>query len=305
MSEISYVVLGGCADGNGGTRVSHDRCALSPEFCPSGDDFVSADQLLVGVNHPTCDGVPSATIGRCGDTNLCSATASGCKNPNTFRPDTTCSVLQDKTTVPTIQALFQNKGNGGAPFTYYTACSGQGLNGDVTIDNGGKFCVMTPQECRDMSSSAAVETHSSSCDCSKTRTGACFESGTYEYFCAISEDSCNPTTQTFVTAAGLADVGEVDCRLCSVSTVEGFKAANVGSGSKNFSTGEIIGITIGACFAFMIFAWLTCCACKRCCRKKSSSKVPKTVATSNGEGEGDAEVDVEETRVSAHDAEML
>mmetsp|Transcript_194 Transcript_194/g.402 ORF Transcript_194/g.402 Transcript_194/m.402 type:complete len:308 (-) Transcript_194:355-1278(-) len=302
--EISYVVLGGCADGSGGTRVSHDRCALSPEFCPNGDDFVSADQLVVGVNHPTCDGVPSATVGRCGDTNRCSATASGCKNPNTFKQDNTCSVLQDKTTLPTIQALFNDNNGGGAPLTYYTACSGQGLNGDVTIDNGGNFCVMTPQECRDMSPNAQVEIHSSMCDCSTTRTGACFESGTFEYFCAISEDACNPTTQNFVSAAALADVGEVDCRLCSSGTVTGLKAS---TSNKQFSTGQIIGITIGACFAFMIVAWLTCFTCRKCCCNKKSSKVPKTVATTAGDAEETATGGAEEDqqRVSAHDAEML
>mmetsp|Transcript_50923 Transcript_50923/g.122772 ORF Transcript_50923/g.122772 Transcript_50923/m.122772 type:complete len:308 (-) Transcript_50923:277-1200(-) len=303
--EISYVVLGGCADGSGGTRVSHDRCALSPEFCPSGDDFVSADQLVVGVNHPTCDGVPSATVGRCGDTKLCSATAAGCKNPNTFKQDSSCSVLQDKTTLPTIQALFNDNG-GNAPLTLYTACSGAGLNGDVTLDNGGNFCVMTPQECRDMSPEAQVETHSTMCDCSTTRTGACFESGTFEYFCAISEQSCNPTTQNFVTAAALADVGEVDCRLCSGGTVAGLKASS--GGSKQFSTGQIVGITIGACFAFMVVAWLTCFTCRKCCCKsKSKSNVPKTVATSGEEG-GDVEEDgtgAGGPRVSAHDAEML
>jgi hypothetical protein len=154
-----------------------------------------------------------------------------------------------------------------------------------------------------MSQTATGTVHDPLCDCSRTRTGACFETGTFEYFCAVSEASCNPTTQNFVSADALADVGEVDCRLCSAGSVSGVRASVK---NQNFSTGEIIGITIGSCFAFMILFWLMCCACRRgCCKGKKNGSVPKTVDTTGVEVDDTADDDEPSaTKVSAHDAEM-
>jgi hypothetical protein len=85
--------------------------------------------------------------------------------------------------------------------------------------------------------------------------------------------------------------------------VSGVKAS---AKNQNFSTGEIIGITIGACFAFMILFWLTCCACRRgCCKGKKNGSVPKTVDTTGVDVDDTADDhEPSATKVSAHDAEM-
>eukprot|EP00536_Pseudo-nitzschia_multiseries_P013023 jgi/Psemu1/33869/gm1.33869_g len=316
--EISLVPLGGCrkpkigttssgeSTSNSGTR--HDSCVLLPDECAY--EYVNPLDTNVIVDHPTCNGVAATPIGHCGSIVLgekrqCAVHPDACRDPDSWvRPSQSmsqyvnvnfgCTILQDLNYHNDKHDYHEGGG-----LTHYIGCRGGliesdwlNVNGGVTSD--GAVCVATVPECRELigldndddqvnddSQSVEFEINLAhpECDCSETRTGACFRMKDAldstvnvmdRYFCAVSKEVCDDDPDlglTYQSVDQLMRYSNIDCRLCDARTVMNYKIAvkkampESGSGNVAAIFGIAIGSALGSALFLMIlhfgFSWLT------------------------------------------------
>lgn len=297
----SLVPLAGCKKprlspdlGGTGGSARHDSCVLHPSACSALQEFVNPLDLDAVVDHPTCSSVGSVPIGHCGShllghKRVCAVTPHGCRDPGTWvRPsqgqseyinaDGGCTILRDRN----YRDDHHDYGTGGA-LTRYVGCNGRSLAslafGAVTED--GSICVPVVSECLGLAGDDAfggdtidvtVDVAHPGCDCSKTRTGACFKvedalnqdvNGPVlnRYFCAVDETVCDPDLGlTYQSVGQLMRFTDIDCRLCDARTVEDYllsvSAAGGGSGAYGVSIGAaaVIGISAGLTLGLVALA---------------------------------------------------
>lgn len=254
MTKISVVTLGGCRepsvnDSSLQPVAQHDKCVIHPNECPY--EFVNPQEVDIMIDHRSCNSVSSTPIGHCGGVSMgekrhCALTRDACKNPDSFiRPSQSmnpgqhanpdgggCTVLQDRNYFGT--KLSKNDG-----LTRYIGCSGGNIDSNDALDKDnseGHVCIATIPECRQLAGygdSVTINLSDPKCDCSQTRTGACFQTddiasgtGRFNYFCAVTKGVCDEDKGLFYRDVNqLKQYSDIDCRLCDASAVEDYKFA--------------------------------------------------------------------------------
>ena len=282
-------------DRGGGAR--HDSCVLHPNECTYDfvnplDLNVMIDHPTCNSVGSTPIGHCGSVL--LGDKRQCAITPDACKNPDSWiqpshsmsqyvNVNSGCTILQD---LNYNNARDYHEGGG---LTRYIGCKGGDINNgrnngdgndgyalgvDGAVTKDGAICVTTVSECWDLigdtkdsvgESSASgsgvdfeINTWHPECDCSKTRTGACFRIGDVfvsestnevlnRYFCAVSEEVCDTELGlSYQDVNQLMRYSDIDCRLCDAGTVMDYKIAVSKIKASSNGTAAIFGIAIGS-----------------------------------------------------------
>jgi len=281
-SPISVVPLAGCRE----PRVNesslraiaqHDKCIIHPNECPY--EFVNPLDVDIMIDHPSCNSVASAPIGHCGglsmgETRHCALTKDACEDPSSFirpaqslshdqfaNPDGgSCTVLEDMN-------YFGNNLSKNDRLTKYVGCSGGKIHTDSALDAGkeGHICVTTIPECRELAGkdeSVTINLSDPKCDCSQTKTGACFRMGdvmngaeNFNYFCAATEEVCDHELGlSYQDVNQLIRSSDIDCRLCDAGIVKEYKLATASIPIS--SVGDVVGISVASTLGVVLLLML-------------------------------------------------
>lgn len=159
-------------------------------------------------------------VGRCTaevDLKTCTSTKSGCVMKDKFvEHDSTCS-LDDDSSDKDQTTIYPS-------CVYYDVIKSDDYYYDELYDDqqkeikGEKICRWSLEDC-DVKKEGVIGfpvTYSSECTCENVKTGACFDNGTQEYFCAVSELGCDDDTE-FLSAGFLMENNQhihIECNLC-------------------------------------------------------------------------------------------
>jgi len=177
----------------------------------TADVFVSSRELrsrgtgTPGYSCLTSDGTDPkhyVKVGRCAagiDNYICTSVAENCKNPNQFESKAELRTLLADVAPDRVDVR-----------AFFSSCLG-GANDDEVR------CYWSTSDCpkHEGFEDYGAKPYSVflECPCEETQVGACKSNDTEEYFCAVSEKSCDGDS-TFLTVKELQEAARIDCRLC-------------------------------------------------------------------------------------------